>query len=306
MNAYLARKLLALPFVVLAASFLIFAAVRLLPGDPARLIAGMQADQRVVDTVRHRLGLDKPFVDQYAAFLRSASHGDLGTSIRSGKPVSEEISARLPYTVSLALSSYVFAILIGLSAGVLAAIFRSSWVDSSIMFLAILGASVANFWLALMAMDLFAVKLGWLPLLGAHGPRSYILPTITLGLLPAAVIARMSRSSMLEILDQDYMRTARAKGLSNTKVYLKHGLKNALVPIVTIVGMNLAGLLGGAVITETVFSWPGLGRLMVDAVRYRDYAIIQGITLLVVVIVIGMNFLADLLIGIIDPRIRFG
>ncbi|MDQ2710655.1 MAG: ABC transporter permease [Acidobacteriota bacterium] len=306
MNSYLARKLITLPFVVLAASFLIFAAVRLLPGDPARLMAGIQADQSVVENVRHRLGLDKPFLEQYENFLRDAVHGNLGTSIRSGKPVADEISSRLPYTVALAFSSYAFAILLGLGAGVLAAIFRNTSVDSAIMFFAISGASIANFWLALMAMDLFAVKLGWLPLLGARTPQSYILPTITLGLLPAAVIARMSRASMLEILDQDYMRTARAKGLSNTRVYLKHGLKNALTPIVTIVGMNLAGLLGGAVITETVFSWPGIGRLMVDAVRYRDYAIIQGITLLTVVIVITMNFLADVVIGLIDPRVRFG
>ena len=167
------------------------------------------------------------------------------------------------------------------------------------------GASIANFWLALMAMNLFAVKLAWVPLLGANSWKSYILPAITLALLPGAVIARMCRGSMLDIIHQDYIRTARAKGLSTTRVYVRHALRNALIPIVTIVGMNFASLLGGAVITETVFNWPGLGRLMVDAVRYRDYATIQGITLLTVTLVIAVNFAVDVFIGMIDPRIRF-
>ncbi len=170
---------------------------------------------------------------------------------------------------------------------------------------AISGGSIANYWLALMAMNLFAVQLGWLPLMGADSWKSYILPAITLGLLPAAVIARMCRASMLDVINQDYIRTARAKGLSTAKVYLKHALRNALIPIVTIVGMNFGALLGGAVITEAVFNWPGIGRLMVDAVRYRDYATIQGITLLTVAIVVTTNLAVDLFIMVIDPRIRF-
>jgi glutathione transport system permease protein len=173
------------------------------------------------------------------------------------------------------------------------------------MVAAISGASIANFWLALMAMNLFAVKLAWVPLLGANSWKSYILPAITLALLPGAVIARMCRGSLLDIIHQDYIRTARAKGLSPARVYVRHALRNALIPIVTIVGMNFASLLGGAVITETVFNWPGLGRLMVDAVRYRDYATIQGITLLTVTLVIAVNFAVDVFIGMIDPRIRF-
>ena len=305
MRRYLARKILALPLILLIASFLIFWAVHLLPGDPARLMAGMQADQQVVNNVRSRLGLDKTFATQYKIFLLHALHGDLGVSIRSHKPVSQEIAERFPYTLALTTVSYVFAVLLGLTAGVLAAIYRGGRLDHLVMIGAISGASIANFWLALMAMNLFAVQLGWLPLLGADSWKSYILPAITLGLLPGAVIARMCRASMLEIINQDYIRTARAKGVTTARVYLNHALRNALIPIVTIVGMNFGSLLGGAVITESVFNWPGLGRLMVDAVRYRDYATIQGITLLTVTIVIATNFAVDLFIGMIDPRIRF-
>jgi glutathione transport system permease protein len=305
LNIYLIRKLAALPVILLLASLLIFFAVRLLPGDPARLMAGMQADESTVESVRSRLGFDQPFPVQYERFLVRAFHGDLGRSTRSQQPVTEEIAERLPYTAALTAVSYGMAILFGLTAGILAAVHRGSWLDSSVILCAILGASVANFWLALMAMDLFSVKLGWLPLMGAGEWRSYVLPATTLALAPTAVIARMTRGSMLEIVHQNYIRTARAKGLSEAKVYLKHALRNALVPVVTIVGMNFAALLGGAVITESVFNWPGVGRLMVDAVRYRDYATIQGVTLITVLLVVVVNFLSDLAIGFLNPRIRF-
>ncbi|TCK69682.1 glutathione transport system permease protein [Acidipila rosea] len=305
MRRYWIRKLLALPMILLVASFLIFAAVRLLPGDPARLMAGMQADQQSVNAARTRLGLDKPFAIQYGLFLRGVLHGDLGISIRSHKPVEEEIAQRFPFTLALTSVSYLFAIAVGITSGVLAALYAGSAIDHAVMVSAIAGASIANYWLALMAMNLFAVQLGWLPLLGADSWKNYILPAITLGLLPAAVIARMCRASMLEILNQDYMRTARAKGLTGAGLYIKHGLRNALIPIVTIAGMNFGSLLGGAVITETVFNWPGLGRLMVDAVRYRDYATIQGITLLTVALVTLINLIVEVMIGVLDPRIRF-
>jgi glutathione transport system permease protein len=305
MRNYWLRKILAVPLILLVASFLIFWAVRLLPGDPARLMAGMQADQKVVDSVRSRLGLDKPFAIQYEIFLRNLLHGDLGTSIRSHKPVAEEIAERFPYTLALTTVSFVLAVAVGTTAGVFAAIYSGRVLDHLVMVTAISGASIANFWLALLAMNLFAVRLAWVPLLGANSWKSYILPAVTLALLPSAVIARMCRASMLDIIHQDYIRTARAKGLSTAKVYINHALRNALIPIVTIVGMNFASLLGGAVITETVFNWPGLGRLMVDAVRYRDYATIQGITLLTVAIVIAVNFAVDVFIGLVDPRIRF-
>ncbi len=305
MNAYLARKLLAVPLILLLTSLLIFSAVRLLPGDPARLMAGMQADQSTVEAVRKRLGFDQPFAVQYVRFLERAIHGDLGQSIRSQQPVAQEIAERLPFTIALTTAAFSIAILFGLTAGLFAAIYRGSWLDHALMISAISGASVANFWIALMAMDLFAVKLGWVPLMGAHSWRSYVLPALTLALAPSAVIARMTRGSMLEIIHQDYIRTARAKGLSPAAVYIKHALRNALVPIVTIIGLNFAALLGGAVITETVFNWPGVGRLMVDAVRYRDYSTIQGITLITVAFVVVINLLVDVAVGFLNPRIRF-
>jgi glutathione transport system permease protein len=305
MNAYLARKLLAVPLILLLTSLLIFSAVRLLPGDPARLMAGMQADQSTVEAVRKRLGFDQPFAVQYVRFLERALHGDLGQSIRSQQPVAREIAERLPFTIALTTAAFSIAILFGLTAGLFAAIYRGSWLDNILMISAISGASVANFWIALMAMDLFAVKLGWVPLMGAHSWRSYVLPALTLALAPSAVIARMTRGSMLEIIHQDYIRTARAKGLSPAAVYIKHALRNALVPIVTIIGLNFAALLGGAVITETVFNWPGVGRLMVDAVRYRDYSTIQGITLITVAFVVIINLLVDVAVGFLNPRIRF-
>ncbi len=303
---YWVRKLAALPLLLLAASLLIFSAVRILPGDPARLMAGMQADAQTVAAVRVRMGLDRPLAAQYLAFLRGAVHGDLGISTRSHKPVREEIAARFPYTLALTSVSYAFAMIVGIAAGMLAAVYGGRWVDHAVMIGAIAGASIANYWLALMAMDLFAVQLGWVPLLGAESWKSYILPAITLGLMPAAMIARMCRAGMLEILQQDYIRTARAKGLSRLRVYLRHALRNALIPIVTIAGMNFGVLLGGAVITETVFNWPGLGRLMIDAVRYRDYPMIEGITLLTVAMVTTVNLAVDVLIGLLDPRIRLG
>jgi len=304
-TTYALKKLLALPLVVLGVSALIFFAVRILPGDPAKLMAGPKAPQSVVEAMRVRMGLDRPLWVQYESFLWRALHGDLGTSIRSHKPVDTEIAERFPYTLRLALAAYLFAIVTGITAGVLAAINQKTWFDSAVMFLAIIGASTANFWLALMAMNIFAVHLGWLPLLGAGGWKHYVLPTFTLGLFPAALVARMTRSSMLEVINQDYIRTAMSKGLRPAVVYRKHALRNALIPIVTVVGLNLGGLLGGAVGTETVFNWPGLGRLLVNAVQFRDYPIIQGLTLLTVLTVVLANFVVDLVIAVINPRIRY-
>jgi glutathione transport system permease protein len=302
---YWVRKVLALPVLLLVSSLLIFFAVRLLPGDPARLMAGMQANQQTVEAVRLRLGLGRPLSAQYAMFLRGALHGDLGISTRSHEPVAQEIAQRFPYTLALTTVSYLFALVVGITAGLMAAVYGGRLLDHAVMIGAITGASIANYWLALMAMDLFAVQLGWVPLLGAASWKSYILPAITLGLMPAAVIARMCRAGMLEILQQDYIRTARAKGLRPARIYLRHALRNALVPIVTIAGMNFGVLLGGAVITETVYNWPGIGRLLIDAVRYRDYPTIEGITLLTVAMVTAINLAVDILIGFLDPRIRF-
>ncbi len=305
MSRYVTRKLLALPAMLLGVSLLVFLAIRALPGDPARLMAGPEATEEAVDAMRHRLGLDAPLPARYGAFLLGALRGDLGTSLRSQNPVVGEIASRIPATVSLALTAYGFAIVIGVSAGMLAAVCRDRWPDQAVMLFAIAGASVANFWLALMGMNFFAVRLGWLPLLGAGSWDHYVLPGFALGLLPTALIARMTRSSMIDVLGQDYVRTARAKGLRDRRVVGRHALRNALIPIVTIVGLNFGSVIGGAVVTETVFNWPGIGRLLVDAVRYRDYPVIEGVTLFAVTAVVLVNFAAEMLIAVLDPRIRF-
>ncbi len=306
MKRYFLRKTMMLPLVLLGVSFIIFLSVRMLPGDPARLMAGPEATQAAVDNMRTRLGLDQPLLFQYARFLANAATGDFGTSIRSGQPVAEELAPRFVATLKLASVAYLFATLIGVPLGMAGAVWRGRAIDQAVMLIAILGASVANFWLALVMMDYFAVQKGWLPLLGSGSAAHYVMPAIALGLLPMALVARMTRSSMIETLGQDYIRTARAKGLSAARVYRRHALRNALIPIVTIIGLNFGAVIGSTVVTETVFNWPGIGQMLVDAVRYRDYPIIQGVTLLAVVSVVLVNFMAELLISALDPRVRFG
>ncbi|WP_117192444.1 ABC transporter permease [Rhizobium terrae] len=305
MKAYIVKKLLALPLILIGVSLLVFVAIRALPGDPARLMAGPEATQEAVDAMTARLDLDRSLPEQYASFAYDAVRGDLGLSIKSKLPVTAEIAERLPFTIGLAITAYLIAIGIGVPAGMIAAIYRHGWPDQAVMILAIAGASIANFWLALMAMNTFSVQLGWLPLLGAQSWKSFILPSITLAVLPTAVIARMTRSSMIEVMSQDYIRTAYAKGVAPGKIYWSHALRNALIPIITIVGLNFGSLMGGAVVTESVFNWPGIGRFLVDAVRYRDYPVIQGVTLVAVTGVVLMNFLAELLIAVLNPKIRF-
>jgi glutathione transport system permease protein len=304
LSKYIIRKLLMLPVVLLAVSFIIFMILRFIPGDPARLMAGQQATQQDVEMMRTKLGLDENIFIQYADFLQNALQGDLGNSMRSSKPVISEIKSRFPNTMALALSSYTIAVSIGIVSGVLAAVFQYSLFDQAVMFMAILGASTANFWLALIAMNFFSVKLGILPLMGSGSWQHLILPSLSLAFYPTALIARMSRSSMLETIRQDYIRTAKAKGLGAVIVYCKHALRNACIPIITVVGLHFGVLFGGAVVTETVFNWPGIGRLLIDSVRYRDYPLIQGTVLLTVVMVVLVNFLVDIIIVKIDPRIR--
>jgi len=300
----LLRRLAMLPPLLLAVSLLIFVAVHAMPGDPARLMAGPQATTPAIDAMRARLGLDQPLPAQYFAFLSHALHGDLGISVASKLPVTREIADHLPPTLALATISELLAVAIGIPLGMLAGIGRGGLFDRAVVFLSAIGASVANFWLALMLMELFAVRLRWLPLLGAGDWTHYVLPAIVLAVLPAALILRMTRAGMIEVLAQDYIRTAHAKGLSLMAVYLRHALRNVLSPIVTVVALNLGSLIGGAVITETVFDWPGLGRLLVDAVRMRDYPIIQGMTLLAVLTVVLANLAGELAILLLNPQLR--
>ncbi|HBS6038781.1 TPA: ABC transporter permease [Klebsiella aerogenes] len=305
MKAYVIKKLLSLPLILLGASLIVFLAIRMLPGDPARLMAGPQATQEDVSRMHTRLGLDDPLAVQYGHFVSGMLKGDFGTSLKSGQPVSAEMSERVPYTLGLALLAWMMAVILGIPMGMCAAIYRNHVADHVLMLVAIAGASIANFWLALIAMDTFSVKLGWLPLLGAEGWKSYILPSVCLGIFPMAVMSRMTRSSMVDVLGEDYIRTARAKGLTPSQVYFKHALRNALIPIVTIIALNFGSLIGGAVVTESVFNWPGIGRYLVDSVRYRDYPVIQGVTMITVASVVVMNLVGEMIIARINPKIRF-
>lgn len=305
MKAYAIKKLLSLPLILLGASLIVFLAIRMLPGDPARLMAGPQATQDDVSRMHTRLGLDDPLAVQYGHFVSGMLKGDFGTSLKSGQPVSAEMSERVPYTLGLALLAWMMAVILGIPMGMCAAIYRNHVADHVLMLVAIAGASIANFWLALIAMDTFSVKLGWLPLLGAEGWKSYILPSVCLGIFPMAVMSRMTRSSMVDVLGEDYIRTARAKGLAPFQVYFKHALRNALIPIVTIIALNFGSLIGGAVVTESVFNWPGIGRYLVDSVRYRDYPVIQGVTMITVASVVVMNLVGEMIIARINPKIRF-
>ena len=305
MKAYVIKKLLSLPLILLGASLIVFMAIRMLPGDPARLMAGPQATQDDVSRMHTRLGLAAPLAVQYGHFVSGMLKGDFGTSLKSGQPVSAEMSERVPYTLGLALLAWMMAVILGIPMGMCAAIYRNHVADHVLMLVAIAGASIANFWLALIAMDTFSVKLGWLPLLGAEGWKSYILPSVCLGIFPMAVMSRMTRSSMVDVLGEDYIRTARAKGLAPFQVYFKHALRNALIPIVTIIALNFGSLIGGAVVTESVFNWPGIGRYLVDSVRYRDYPVIQGVTMITVASVVVMNLVGEMIIARINPKIRF-
>ena len=298
------RKLAALPLALLGVSALIFLVIHALPGDPARMMAGPEATQAAVDGMRARLGLDQPLPVQYLHFVTGALHGDLGQSLRSQNPVAQEIARRLPPTLALALVSYAAAILLGVPAGTIAAIHRGGWPDQVVMLGAILGASVASFWLALLLMSLFAVQLHWLPLLGAAGWRNYVMPGAVLAALPTALIARMTRAGMIEVLRLDYIRTAWAKGLAPRAVYARHALRNVLAPVITVVGLNFGSLVGGAVVTEQVFAWPGLGRLLVDSVRDRDYPVRQAVTRLAVTAGVVVNLAAERLIVLLNPRLR--
>jgi peptide/nickel transport system permease protein/oligopeptide transport system permease protein len=290
---------------LLVISSIIFLMIRLLPGDPARVIAGEMATEQDVALLRTRLNLDKPLTVQYGIFLGDLLHGNLGTSARTQLPVLEEVLARLPRTIRLATVSMLIATLLGVPAGLAAAFRRYSIFDLLVSFGTLCGVSMPVYWLGLMLIVLFAVKLGWLPAAGADSLTSVVLPGVTLALYSIGLITRMTRASTLDVLCQDYIRTARAKGLPGRALVYRHVLKNVLIPVITTVGLQFGALLGGAVLTESVFAWPGMGLLLVDSIFSRDYPMIQGIVLVFSALVITMNLLVDVLYGYIDPRIRF-
>jgi len=304
---YILYRLLAVIPVLFGVSIAVFFMVRLVPGDPIQIMFANQAapsPERIAE-MRHQLGLDLPIWKQYLQYIQGIAHGDFGQSIRSRQPVFDEIIERLPNTLRLTAASLVVAVVIGISTGVISAVFKGKWIDKVSMVIAILGISIPGFWLGLMMMLVFAVRLGWFPVSGAATWKHLVMPAFTLGLLSSAVIARLTRASMLDAMNQDYIRTARAKGLTETGVVVRHALRNALVPVVTIVGLQIGGLLSGAFIIESVFAYPGIGALAVTALQNRDFPMIQGIVLFVAVVYVGVNLIADLVYGLLDPRIRY-
>ena len=305
MRNYIVRRLLELIPVFFAVTALVFFMLHLIPGDPAEILAGEDATIEDVRVIREELGLDKPIIIQYFIYMKNLFKGDLGRSMRTRRPVLREIMDRYVNTVQLAACSVVVMILLGISTGILSAIKQHSWIDNVSMMIALFGVSMPVFWLGLMLMLVFSVYLGLFPTTGIGSFKHLVLPSLTLGASATAIITRLTRSSMLEVIRQDYIRTARAKGLNESQVILRHALKNALIPVVTIVFLRFGALLGGAVLTETVFAWPGIGWLMIDSIWARDYPVVQGCILMVAVSFVLINLIADLLYGLFDPRIRY-
>ncbi|ECG3858003.1 glutathione ABC transporter permease GsiC [Salmonella enterica] len=302
---YVLKRLLGLIPTLLIVAVLVFLFVHLLPDDPARLIAGPEADAQVIALVRQQLGLDQPLHVQFWHYITHVLQGDFGTSMVSRRPVSEEIASRFLPTLWLTITSMIWAVLFGMAIGIAAAVWRNRWPDRVGMTLAVTGISFPAFALGMLLMQIFSVDLGWLPTVGADSWQHYILPSLTLGAAVASVMARFTRSSFVDVLSEDYMRTARAKGVSETWVVLKHGLRNAMIPVVTMMGLQFGFLLGGSIVVEKVFNWPGLGRLLVDSVDMRDYPVIQAEVLLFSLEFILINLVVDVLYAAINPAIRY-
>ncbi|GAD14512.1 dipeptide ABC superfamily ATP binding cassette transporter, membrane protein [Geobacillus kaustophilus GBlys] len=319
--------------VLFGMSLVVFFMIRAIPGNPAQVILGQKATKEAVAALTHKLGLDEPWYVQYVKYIGGLLHGDLGESIRTGAPIAEEIWPYLAATIELSLAAMLIAVIIGVNAGIISAWFQNSWFDYIAMVLALIGVSMPIFWLGLMEQWLFSIELDWLPTSGREDVRNpvepithlylidtllsgntdqfwqviqhLVLPSMALATIPMAIIARMTRSSMLEVMKSDYIRTARAKGLSMFWVVYKHSLKNAIIPVLTVIGLQTGLLLGGAILTETIFSWPGIGRYIYDAIGYRDYPVIQSGILIIATIFIFINLIVDLLYAIIDPRIKY-
>jgi len=303
--AHIVRTLLLSLITLFGVSVLVFLMLRVLPGDPARVLAGLNASEEQVARLRDELSLDDSLLSQYWSFISGVVTGDLGTSARTSRPVSAEIAVRLPATLILAVVATVIGSILGVTAGVIAAVRRNSIVDHVISSVAMMGISMPVYWLGLLLILLFAVTLGWLPAAGSGEPLSIVLPAVTLAAFSTALVSRMTRASMLEVLGQDYVRTAHAKGAPPRTVVVKHALRNAFIPVLTVISLQFGALLGGAVLTETVFGWPGIGRLMVDSIGARDFAVVQGLVLVYAAFFILLNVIVDVLYVVVDPRIRY-
>ena len=304
MLGFVARRLLLLVPTVFGVVTLVFFFVHMIPGDPVEVMLGETAQSADKEALRHQLGLNDPLPKQYLDFLNGVAHGELGQSFFFHESVFKVIVERIPATARLAVVAMLIAILIAVPAGILAAVRRNTVFDNAAMLGSLFGVAMPNFWLGPLLIILFALKLEWFPVAGDEGPLAIILPALTLGLGLAAILSRMTRSSVLEVLSEDYVLTARAKGLPERTVILKHVLRNALMPVITIVGLQIGGLLSGAIITETVFSWPGVGSLLVGAIQSRDYPLVQGCVLVISISYVVVNLAADLAYALVDPRIR--
>jgi len=297
------RVLLTIP-VLLGVATLVFSLIHLVPGDPAQAMLGDGASPQDIAELRTNLGLDRPLPAQYASFLQNAVTGDLGTSFRTGQPVTQMIAERVPATAELALAAMSVAILLAIPLGIVAAVRRNTFADHAAMTFSLAGISIPNFWLGPLLAIVFAVELGWLPVSGRGTAAHLVLPAVSLGLALSAILARMTRASLLEELGELYVRAARARGASPTAAVLGHALRNSLIPLVTIVALQFGAVLTGAVITETIFAWPGIGRLLIQSIGFRDYPMVQGCILLIAVTYVTVNLVTDVMYGVLDPRIR--
>jgi ABC-type dipeptide/oligopeptide/nickel transport system permease component len=302
---FLARRVLLTIPVLLGVATLVFSLIHLIPGDPAQAMLGETASPQEIAELRARLGLDRPLTEQYTAFLGGAIRGDLGMSLRTSQPVTTMIVERMPATVELAAAAMLFAIAVAMPLGIAAAVWRGTSVDHSAMTLALMGISIPNFWLGPLLAIVFAVELGWLPVSGRGTWAHLVLPAISLGAALAAILARMTRATLLEELREQYVQAARARGTSRVRAVVRHAFRNSLIPVVTLVGLQFGAVLTGAVITETIFAWPGIGRLLIQSISFRDYPLVQGCILLIAITYVGVNLLTDLVYGVLDPRIRY-
>ncbi len=305
MLQYIVKRLLGLAPTLLLVGVMVFLFVHLLPGDPARLAAGPEATPETVQLVRQDLGLDRPLPQQFLRFVNGVLHWDFGRSLRTKRPVATEIGERFMPTFWLTVWSMGWSVLFGMTIGIVSAVWRNRWPDRVGMTLAVSGISFPAFALGMVLMQVFSVQLGWLPTVGDDTWKHYVLPSLTLGAAVAAIMARFTRSSFVDILGEDYIRTARSKGLDERQVIVRHGLRNALIPVVTMMGLQFGFLLGGSIVVEKVFNWPGLGRLLVDSVDMRDYTVIQALVLLFSLEFIVINLVVDVLYGFINPTIRY-
>ncbi|MCI8516062.1 MAG: ABC transporter permease [Hungatella sp.] len=304
MLRYAVKRILFTVPVLIGVTFIIFTMMYFTPGDPARMILGDTATEAEVEELREEMGLNDPFLVRYGNYMWDLCHGDMGSSYVTGLPVTEEILARLPITARLAVLSCIFSVLIGVPVGVISAVKQYSALDNITMVMALLGITIPSFWLAMMLVMVFSVNLGWLPASGLYGWKYYILPVVSISAVSIATFTRMTRSSMLEVIRQDYIRTARAKGQTEQKIITKHALKNALIPIITVIGIQFASGLSGAVVNEQIFAIPGLGKMMVDAIKARNYPVVQGGVLLIAVMFSILNLVIDLMYAFVDPRIK--